>query len=243
MSAPSSTTPERKNSLSPGKLERPPRRPPPGRDRRCPGGQTPPSRGARQRSPVPITSARATGNPPAPKRAPPRPGGGAAPLRAGADRPGGGRRGRRRLFTSGFGGVVGGERPRPEEPCQPPPEPPAGGEEGTRRRRWRDRRCPAGTRRPIPVPVPAGGSPSIAAAVSHVRPRPGGRPPLPPQRRAERAGRGRLPGGRGVGRPRNGATGGNSACGGDLGTCQNDTGRDNVPDEAGEGGRGGAVSP
>lgn len=43
---------------------------------------------------------------------------------------------------------------------------------------------------PVPVAaVPAGGSPSIAAALGHVRPGAGGRPPLPPSAaRAERPG-------------------------------------------------------
>lgn len=114
MSAPSSTTPERKNSLSPGKLERPPRRPPlprrtnptePGRPPALPrphhlgeGHGEPPG------TETGTAEARRRGSPPAGRRRPPR----------------GEEKGKAAPFYLRFWRGWRGERPRPEEPCQPP---------------------------------------------------------------------------------------------------------------------------
>lgn len=178
-------SPGRRGSLPrltslPGTARRPPAFPP--------EQANPASRGAHQRSP-PYSSPRPPspeeGNPPhatprhaTTKRAPPRPGRGKPACGPGpALHPsprGGGRDGGAFLPQV----LAGGAAPTPpEEPCQPPRAAggrerghrgggPGAGERGGAAPATHTR--PASTRRPVPVPapaVPAGGSPSIAAAV------------------------------------------------------------------------------
>lgn len=105
----------------------------------------------------------------------------------------GGKRGWRRLFTSGFGG--GAAPTPPEEPRHPPRA--ASGREAAPRRRHQSRGA-AGTaprpRRPPPrTCAGARGRLAVHRGSSHVRPGPGGRPPLPPQRPPVSAGGARPP--------------------------------------------------